>query len=164
MIAGGFLKVVGKNIENDNGKIQLRGIGLGGWLLPEGYMLQTPMNAPWEIKQRIVEVVGQQKADTFWTAYRKNFVQRKDVERLSQVGFNSVRLPLHWEFFINSSGGWRTEGFIIIDSVLHQCTDNKMYVILDLHAAPGGQNSANISDYHYPYPSLWESDSNKQAT
>jgi endoglucanase len=167
MTAGGFLKVSGKYIVNDkNEEVLLRGIGLGGWLMPEGYMLQTSSfaNAPWELKLKVIDVVGQQKADSFWSAYRKNFVTRKDVERLAQMGFNSIRLPMHWEFFINSSGTWITDGFIIIDSLLRQCADNNIYLILDLHAAPGGQNSSNISDYHYPFPSLWQSDSNKQVT
>ncbi|MDP1676776.1 MAG: cellulase family glycosylhydrolase [Bacteroidota bacterium] len=167
LTAGGFLKVSGKYIVNvKNEEVMLRGIGLGGWLLPEGYMLQTSSfaNAFWEMKLKVVGVVGQQKADTFWAAYRKNFVQRKDIERLSQLGFNSVRVALHWEFFMNSSGGWLTEGFTIVDSLLRQCADNNIYLILDLHAAPGGQNSSNISDYHYPLPSLWQSDTNKIMT
>jgi len=38
-----------------------------------------------------------------------------------------------------------------------------MYLILDLHAAPGGQGKdANISDYDPAKPSLWESDMNRQ--
>jgi len=167
MTAGGFLKVSGKYIVNDkNEEVILRGMGLGGWLLPEGYMLQTSSfaNAFWEMKVKITGLVGQQNADSFWTAYRKNFVQRKDIERLSQMGFNSVRVALHWEYFMNSSGDWLPQGFTIVDSLLRQCADNNIYLILDLHAAPGGQNSSNISDYHYPYPSLWQSDTNKAMT
>ena len=37
-----------------------------------------------------------------------------------------------------------------------------MYVILDMHAAPGGQGrNSEISDYNPAYPSLWESERNK---
>ena len=40
-----------------------------------------------------------------------------------------------------------------------------MYVILDLHAAPGGQGgNTGISDYNPAYPSLWESNLNKNKT
>ena len=39
--SNGFLKVEGKQIVEGNGKpIILRGIGLGGWMLQEPYMLQ----------------------------------------------------------------------------------------------------------------------------
>ena len=40
-----------------------------------------------------------------------------------------------------------------------------MYVILDLHAAPGGQGrNTDISDYDPSKPSLWESELNKSKT
>jgi aryl-phospho-beta-D-glucosidase BglC (GH1 family) len=49
------------------------------------------------------------------------------------------------------------------DDLLKWCADNKMYLILDLHAAPGGQgNDANISDNDKSKPSLWESEENQK--
>ena len=40
-----------------------------------------------------------------------------------------------------------------------------MYLILDLHAAPGGQGyNADISDYDDSKPSLWESKENRDKT
>lgn len=166
-VSEGFLKVSGKYIvDGQSNEIILRGMGLGGWMLPEGYMLKTESfaNAPWEIKTKVFEVVGAQKADSFWAAYRKNFVQRKDIERLAELGFNSVRLAMHWEFYLNWDGSLRTEGFTITDSLLQWCKESKIYLILDLHAAPGGQSANNISDYNPANPSLWESEDNKQGT
>ncbi|MFA6542198.1 MAG: cellulase family glycosylhydrolase, partial [Bacteroidota bacterium] len=168
--AGGFLKVSGKYIVNDqNQEVLLRGIGLGGWLLPEGYMLGTSgfANAFWEIKDKVTGVVGQANADSFWTAYRKNFVTRKDIEQLSAWGFNSTRMVLHYADFMSytqTGYDWKEEGFTIVDSVLHWCADNNIYLILDLHAAPGGQSANNISDYNPSLLSLWESDKNKTMT
>ena len=54
--AQGFLHRVDKKIVNGSGQeILLKGIGLGGWLVQEGYMLQTSSfaNAQWEIKAKI---------------------------------------------------------------------------------------------------------------
>lgn len=168
--AGGFLKVSGKYIVNDqNQEVLLRGIGLGGWLLPEGYMLGTSSfaNAFWEIKNKVTGAVGQANADSFWAAYRKNFVTRKDIEQLSVWGFNSTRMVLHYADFMSytqTGYDWKEEGFTIVDSVLHWCADNNIYLILDLHAAPGGQSANNISDYNSSLLSLWESDKNKTMT
>ena len=51
------------------------------------------------------------------------------------------------------------------DDLLNWCAANKMYLILDLHAAPGGQgHDANISDYDNSKPSLWESAANQDKT
>ena len=43
--AQGFLKASGKKIVNEKGEnVLLRGIGLGGWMLQEGYMLEIAGN------------------------------------------------------------------------------------------------------------------------
>ncbi|MCB2406507.1 cellulase family glycosylhydrolase [Hymenobacter lucidus] len=48
------------------------------------------------------------------------------------------------------------DGFRLIDDVLSWCAANKMYVILDLHAAPGGQGfDRNINDNFVPLD-LWK--------
>ena len=57
---------------------------------------------------------------------------------------------------------WLTKGFELTDSLISWCKQNEMYVILDLHAAPGGQGyDAAISDYDDTKPSLWESKANR---
>ncbi len=48
------------------------------------------------------------------------------------------------------------DGFRLIDQVLAWCAANKLYVILDLHAAPGGQGTdPNINDNLVPLD-LWK--------
>ncbi|GGF13069.1 hypothetical protein GCM10011383_25280 [Hymenobacter cavernae] len=50
----------------------------------------------------------------------------------------------------------RLEGFRQIDNVLSWCAANNMYVILDLHAAPGGQGTdRNINDNFRPLD-MWK--------
>ncbi|NUN70862.1 MAG: cellulase family glycosylhydrolase [Bacteroidetes bacterium] len=166
----GFLRVSGQSIVDGTGTpVLLRGMGIGGWMVPEGYMLQTSAfaNAPWEIEKKVLDLVGQANADSFWNAYRTNFMQRKDVERLAQLGFNSIRLPMHYKFYIRQSGAGYAkveQGFIMTDSLLRWCADNRIYLILDLHAAPGGQSANNISDYDPSKPSLWQDEKNKTMT
>ncbi len=168
-VAQGYLKVSGTKIVNEkNEEVILRGMGLGGWHVPEGYMfgMSDFANAAWEIRNKIVEVVGPQNVDTFFTTFRSNFVTRKDIERLGQLGFNSVRMPMHFQFFVkqNQPDVWIESGFVVMDSLLRWCGDNRMYLILDLHAAPGGQSANAISDYNLLYPSLWDLESNKTLT
>lgn len=50
----------------------------------------------------------------------------------------------------------KLEGFRLIDDVLRWCAANRLYVVLDLHAAPGGQGAdRNISDCLVPLD-LWK--------
>lgn len=167
--AQGFLHASGKTIVNGNGdEVYLQGMGLGGWLVQEGYMFGTSgfANSPSEIRAKIEALVGTSNADQFYTNFRKNFVTRADIQQLATWGFNSVRLPMHYNLLTPKGqiGVYLESGFAIIDSLLQWCKENKIYLILDLHCAPGGQNSANISDYSSAYPSLWQDTTNKQQT
>lgn len=157
--AQGFVHASGLYIaDGSNNQIILRGMGLGGWLVPEGYMIGTSSfaNSPTEFKNAVAALVGDANAEIFFTNYRANYVKRKDIDSLARWGFNSVRLPMHYGLLTSAPGVYVESGFATIDSLLDWCKANRMYLILDLHCAPGGQNSGNISDYQGP-PSLWES-------
>lgn len=173
----GYLKTSGKKIINSsNGQeIILRGIGLGGWMLQEGYMLQTSSfaNTQHDIRKKIEELIGPENTDTFYNSWLANHMRRADIELAASSGFNSIRLPMHYNLFtlpiqdepIAGTNTWIEKGFNMVDSLLAWCAANRIYLILDLHAAPGGQgHDAAISDYDPSKPSLWESDDNKSKT
>ncbi|MEL7219990.1 MAG: carbohydrate-binding protein [Bacteroidota bacterium] len=168
-----FLSTNGKAIVNENqDTILLRGMGLGGWMVQEGYMLQTAgfANPQHEIRATIQELIGEENTDAFYDAWLANHVRKADIDSLKSWGFNSVRLPMHYNLFtlpieeepIVGENTWLTKGFELTDSLISWCAQNEMYVILDLHAAPGGQGyDAGISDYDPTKPSLWESEENR---
>jgi aryl-phospho-beta-D-glucosidase BglC (GH1 family) len=165
----GFLHTSGKIIVDGSGnEILLRGMGLGGWLVQEGYMFGTAdfANSPSEIRKKVEQLIGATAAEQYYQTYRNNFVQRGDIQQLAAWGFNSLRLPMHYNLMTpkGQPGVFIETGFAIIDSLLQWCKENKIYLILDLHCAPGGQNSANISDYDANFPSLWQSETNKLST
>nr|WP_315219679.1 cellulase family glycosylhydrolase [uncultured Flavobacterium sp.] len=171
--AQGFLHRDGQNIVDGNGKnVVLRGLGLGGWMVQEGYMLQTQSFASpqYVIRQKIQDVIGEEGTKEFYAAYKANGITKRDIDSLAAWGFNSVRLPMHYNLYTppleaekNGQITWLEEGFTMTDNLLKWCTENKMYLILDLHAAPGGQgNDAAISDYDTTKPSLWESEANQK--
>lgn len=171
-----LLKTQGEKIINDKGEnIQLRGLGLGGWMLQEGYMLKTAdfADPQYKIKEKIAELIGEDGMNEFYKAYLKNGITRQDIDFLKKAGFNSIRLPMHYNLYTlpiekeskKGENTWLEEGFKMTDDLLKWCADNKMYLILDLHAAPGGQgNDVNISDRDTSKPSLWESEENQKKT
>lgn len=170
--AQGFLDVRGKDIVNENGeKVILRGMGLGGWMLQEGYMLRMPGDGQQHrIKARIEEVIGSERTREFYEGWLKNHTTRADIDSMKAWGFNSVRLPMHYNLYtlpveeepVKGRNTWLERGFAMTDSLLAWCKANQMYLILDMHAAPGGQgNDFNISDRDPSKPSLWESEENR---
>tara|TARA_Y100000996_G_scaffold410821_1_gene393849 strand:+ start:333 stop:3581 length:3249 start_codon:yes stop_codon:yes gene_type:complete len=170
------LKAEGKKIIDQNGnEVLLRGMGLGGWMLMEGYMMQSSdvADTQHEFRQRLEDLMGVDNTNVFFDKWLENHVTKADIDSLSSWGFNSVRLPMHYNLFtlpieeesIEGENTWLTKGFTIIDELLQWCEENEVYLILDLHAAPGGQGAnAAISDYNPDLPSLWESELNKNKT
>ena len=68
----GFLSTNGKAIVKENGDtILLRGMGLGGWMVQEGYMLKTSefANAQYQIKEKIVGLIGEEDTQLFYDAW-----------------------------------------------------------------------------------------------
>ncbi|MEY2925215.1 MAG: hypothetical protein RLZZ337_1765, partial [Bacteroidota bacterium] len=171
-----LLTTKGKAIINQNqDTILLRGMGLGGWMVQEGYMLQTAgfASPQHQIKAAIQNLIGKANTDTFYEAWLSNHVRKNDIDSLKSWGFNSVRLPMHYNLFtlpiedepVAGENTWSTKGFELTDSLISWCAQNQMYVVLDLHAAPGGQGKdAAISDYDDTKPSLWESKANRDKT
>jgi endoglucanase len=171
-----YLHQSGKKIVDGSGnEIILRGMGLGGWMLQEGYMLEMSSfaNPQHQIRAKIQELIGETNTNEFYEAWYQNHCTKRDIDSLAAWGFNSVRLPLHYNLFTlpiekepaAGTNTWLTKGFEMVDNVLSWCEANQLYLILDLHAAPGGQgNDAAISDYDNTKPSLWESEANRNKT
>lgn len=173
--AQGFLKADGKRIVNEKGEnILLRGMGLGGWMLQEGYMLKVPGEGQqYRIRQRIEELIGPKQTEEFYDVWLSNHTRKIDVDSMKAWGFNSIRLPMHYNLYtlpiekepVAGQHTWLEKGFALTDSLLAWCKANQMYLVLDLHAAPGGQgNDFNISDRDPSKPSLWDSEANQQKT
>src|ERR1035437_3036881 len=97
----GFLKANGKKIENDKGEVLLRGIGLGGWMLQEPYMLKLSgvVDTQSQFKAKVKELIGDEKTALFYNAWLSNDMRKADVDSLASWGFNSIRLPMHYNLF-----------------------------------------------------------------
>jgi aryl-phospho-beta-D-glucosidase BglC (GH1 family) len=173
--AQGFLKASGTRIVNEkNQNVLLRGMGLGGWMLQEGYMLRVSgAGQQHKIRERIQELTGPETTQAFYDAWLANHTRRPDIDSLKAWGFNSVRLPMHYNLYtlpvaqepVPGQNTWLEKGFALTDSLLAWCKANHMYLILDLHAAPGGQgNDLNISDRDTTQPSLWDSRAQQEKT
>jgi len=155
-----YLHVVGKDVFDNKGeKIILKGMGLGGWLVPEGYMLGT-WGSPTSIRNRIVDLIGEDSTITFYEKFEKNYVTEKDIIQLSKWGFNSVRLPFHYKTLSPQYGSYDEKGFSVIDSVIAWCSRSEIYLILDMHVAPGSQSGDENADGDAG-AQLWDSSSNQ---
>ena len=134
--------------------VQLRGFGIGGWLLPEGYMWgSSGPNRPWQFEQEIETLIGKRSARKFWKRYHQNFMTHEDVRIMKSWGVNTLRIPLLASLLQPRTGQpesppfkYSDYGFAILDSLVAWCEQEHMGIIWDMHGAPGAQNAENIAD------------------
>ncbi len=162
-----FVTTRGKLVISPDGKpLLLKGINLGNWLLPEGYMFKFKQtNSPRLIQTAINELIGEDDARRFWKTYHDNYITRDDISFIKRSGFNSVRIPFSYRLFVSDTTVPRLEGpgYELLDRVVDWCRREGLYVILDMHAAPGGQTGDNIDD-GWAYPFLFESSESQDLT
>ncbi|MHC4069629.1 MAG: cellulase family glycosylhydrolase [Planctomycetota bacterium] len=158
--AKGFLRTEGWDIVDENGeKVFLRGVGLGNWLLPEGYMWKfgSEGDRPRKIEKIVSDLIGQEKAEKFWLDFRRYYITEADIKRIGEVGFNSVRPALNARRFLTEGeeAHYVDEGFELLDNLIKWCRKYDIYVIIDMHGAPGGQTGTNIDDSPRNEPELF---------
>ena len=158
--AEGFLQTQGDDMVDEKGqKVLLRGVGLGNYLLPEGYMWKfgDAGDRPRKIEKIVSDLIGQEDADRFWLEFRKNYITEADIRRIAELGFNSVRPALNARRFLTEGDNpvFVDEGFQLLDDLVRWCGKHNVYVIIDMHGAPGGQTGTNIDDSANDQPELF---------
>ena len=167
--AQGYLHRSGTSIvDGTNKEFILHGIGIGGWMVQEGYMFGNSGNyyTQHALKAKLAALIGNTEVEKFYSNWRTNFVQQRDVDSIAAWGFNSIRVPMHYNLFRRcfATDPQNDEGFRLIDSLLRWSTPNKVYLILDMHATPGGQgDDTGIADRDATKPYLWTSTANQDT-
>ena len=161
-----YLKRDGNRIVDAQGNnFILRAIGLGNYMVWEPYMWKVSNYEVAGIMQQIVErmslALNPDDLQYFIDQYMASYITKADVDSLKAWGFNAIRLPMHYNLFISTDAADNTfveKGFTMTEQLRQWCADNEMYLILDLHAAPGGQGDDHaISDSSSP--GLWDGNS-----
>jgi len=154
----GLIAVDGRTVVDPSGApFQIRGIALGNWLMPEGYMFKfLKHKSPRAIAGVIEALVGPDDAARFWEAFRARYVTRDDIAFIRRAGLNTVRVPLHYGLFLGQNDPLGADadrpvtfdgpGWALLDRLIGWCREEGLRVIIDLHAAPGGQTGVNHDD------------------
>lgn len=159
-----YVYVDGKNIYSPQGELlQLKGVNLGNWLLPEGYMFKMrDCNSPNKIDQAIRELIGNSATTAFWDSFLENYITEADIKWLSESGANIIRLPFDYRLLSHDDFlGRDIHGYKYMDRAVNWCEKYNIYVLFDMHGAPGGQTGDNI-DNSDGYPWLLVDEGMKQ--
>ena len=161
-----FIRIDGADLIAPNGeKFFIRGTNLGNWLNPEGYMFGfNKTNSAWMIDLMFRQAVGPDFTAEFWRAFKDNYVTEADIDFIASTGANTIRVPFNYRLFTDEDYMGLTaaqDGFERIDRLVEWCRGKGVYLILDMHDAPGGQTGDNIDD-SYGYPWLMESEASQR--
>lgn len=159
---------------NEDGKeIVLKGINLGNWLLWETWMGFVPEYtedwAYFDTLEVLLDRFGEEKTNEIVKAFEDNFITETDIAQIEKLGFNCVRVPFWYRNFMTEDLQWLTEnhddnyGFQKLDWIISTCEKYGIYVMLDLHGAPGGQ-SKNHSTGKAGRNELYENEEMMNAT
>jgi endoglucanase len=155
----GFVHADGTRLICDGETVFLRGFGLGGWLLPEGYMwkLDRPYDRPRRMEALVDRLCGSAYAKDFWRRYLGSYITERDIAWIASEGFNCVRLPINARH-LDDGQAWE-----FIDACVTWGKKHHVYVMLDMHGAPGGQTGQNIDDCEHDQPELFQNPAYQDA-
>lgn len=168
--AAGFLRQQGMSVVDGAGQpVTLRGINLGGWLMWEawiwgGVIIDLDANSETSMLARLTSIVGEQDTQAFRQAVYDRFITEEDFKRIAELGYNSVRLPFNHRLLEDDSQPYvyREAGFQVLDRALAWAKKYQIYVVLDMHSAPGGQGTLFVVDPDAT--NLWGARDNEDRT
>ena len=126
--------------------VTLKGCNLGNWLLLEPWMLGIHDNLlrdQHDIFTILNNRFGSSKAKALLNVYRENWITRREFEIIRSFGFNLVRIPFHHSLLATDEKPFdlRPDAFRWLDRGIELAEQAGVYVILDMHGAPGGQST-----------------------
>ena len=100
------------------------------------------------VEQAVRELCGEKYLKTFWKRWYANHLGEADIRAMAELDLNSVRLVLNASVFLKEEPEieWDEDGFRILEEVLDWCEKYRIYAILDMHGAPGGQSGCMFDD------------------
>ena len=161
---GKFMKIVDRGLcQADGSEFTIKGVNLNHWLTPEAYCFGFQNISVSEVDKAFRQLFGDEYMSGWWTRFLENYICDEDFVYLNSIAANTVRLPLTYKLFNDTfylCDNDPEAGFRFIDYVVKMCKEVGLYLILDMHVAPGGQSGASHIDDSDGYPRLFESQAN----
>jgi endoglucanase len=136
--------------------VHLRGFAVGGWMNLEHFMNGFP-GAEHQLRVVMAQELGPHRAEFFFKRLLDTFFTEEDVIYIRSLGANVVRLAINYRHFESDEHPFEylDAGFARLDEALGWCRKHGLYVILDLHAVQGWQNSDWHSDNASRHSFFW---------
>ncbi|MBY0095348.1 glycoside hydrolase family 5 protein [Mesobacillus maritimus] len=152
-----MLKVDKNKITDTKGNpIQLRGTCIGGWMNMEDF-INGFTGSEHGLRHAVGEEIGLTKAEFLFDRMQHHFFGEEDIKFIKSWGATTIRIPLNYRHFEDDENpfSYKEKGFTRLDEILGLCEKHGLYVILDLHAVQGYQNTHWHSDNDIRHSLFW---------
>ncbi|KAG6554347.1 hypothetical protein Mapa_004263 [Marchantia paleacea] len=127
----------------------IRGVNLGGLFIVEPWMMGDEWRSmgcgDYASEFDCVRALGQAAANAAFQKHWATWINQTDIAQIKSVGLNTIRIPLgYWikeDLVYRDSEFWPQGGFQYLENLCRHATEAGLYIILDLHAAPGAQKA-----------------------
>jgi hypothetical protein len=128
----------------------IRGVNLGSQFIFEPWIAQTNWKAMgctgYKSEYDCVVGLGQTAANTAFQKHWKTWINETDVDLMVDYGLNTIRVPVG--FWINEDLVYDSEhfpqgGLAYLETLCGWASNAGLYIIMDLHGAPGAQTVNN---------------------
>jgi len=188
----GLVQASGRSLYDAQGnRLQLKGINAGQILLQEGWMspfalepltnedgsfvtdadgnIQYPEFSEEEFRAGLKSNpnLTDRDPEVLMQYYYSCFFTEEDFRIIKEeLKLNTIRLPFYYLNILNEDLTLKAENdaFAYLDWFISQAAKYELYVILDLHGAPGSQNGYEHSGAAERTADLWTSQENMDAT
>ena len=142
----------GKVLRDDAGQgevVQLRGTNAGGYLLQEFWMTTTKQSENVYAEEDVYAILegrfGKETREELVALYQDHYWTEDDFDYCQQIGMNCIRLPFWYRNLVDDKGEFYENWSARLDWFVEEAGKRGIYVILDLHGAPGSQNGSDHS-------------------
>jgi glucan 1,3-beta-glucosidase len=137
-------------VRPDGSPVQLKGVNLGNWLVPEFWMMGQGSNGiddQCKLEATLDARFGRAERERLFKLFRDHWITQRDWDLLPRFGLNLVRLPFIWSLLEDETRPLqlRPDAWHYLDEAIRQAEARGLYVILDLHGAVGAQGHEHHS-------------------
>lgn len=155
---------------NANGKI--RGVNMGSLFVFEPWIAQDAWSDMGCGGQKsefdCVSSIGQDASDSAFAKHWGSWITQEDIDEIQSYGLNTIRVPVgYWmkeDLVDRNSEHFPKGGFEYLERLCGWASDAGLYIIIDLHGAPGAQTPDNPFTGQYTSdPGFYQEDQYERA-
>lgn len=126
---------------------KIRGVNLGSYLVFEPWMAETSWKEMGceglDSEFDCVSHLGQETANSVFQNHWDAWINQTDIDRMVDYGINTIRIPVgYWimESLVNTTNEYFPQGGLgYLERVCEWAATAGIFVVIDLHGAPGAQ-------------------------